>query len=215
MVSQDLSLEEVSNRNEELKFPESVVQYLRGDIGVTPIGSSELLRSKVLKYHNLDTLEGRPRAELGEYNFDKADEELRTKYSFYEIYNKKFLINWKNYEAVYGNVAHQLPTNLLPKPMKEGGGVEVEVGTGKSSIIRMVTTESEFLREEATRLVMDQNATINSRGGWEKSTGAEEVGSTIPGVVMGLKVKVGYEKVEEEIVRKWGQSIVGYGAYVL
>ena len=67
-------------------------------------------------------MEGRPRDKLGEYNFDKAAEELRSKYKLSEIYDKEILINFKDYEVVYGNVAHQLPTNILLNPMKEGGG---------------------------------------------------------------------------------------------
>ena len=38
MVSQDISLEDVSNRAKELVFMESVVQYLRGEISVYPRG---------------------------------------------------------------------------------------------------------------------------------------------------------------------------------
>ena len=36
MVHQDLSLDDVSDRAEELVFPESVAQYLRGKIGAPP-----------------------------------------------------------------------------------------------------------------------------------------------------------------------------------
>ena len=72
MVFQYLYLEDVSDRVKELALLESVVQYLRGGIGVSPGGLFEPLWSKVIKYHNLDTVEGRPEAKLGEYNFDKA-----------------------------------------------------------------------------------------------------------------------------------------------
>ena len=40
-------------------------------------------------------------------------------------------------------------------------------------------------------------------------------GLPIPGVFMGLKVKVVDDKVVVEIVRKWEQSIMGSGACVL
>ena len=45
--------------------------------------------------------------------------------------------------------------------MKEGEDVEVEVGPGKSSLIRMVTTKSDFAREEGTRIVTDQNTDLD------------------------------------------------------
>ena len=62
IVSQDLSLESVSDRAEDLAFLESVIQCLRFDIGVSPGGFYELLQSKVLKSCNLDPVEGRPGA---------------------------------------------------------------------------------------------------------------------------------------------------------
>ena len=63
IVSQDLSLESVLGRAEDLEFLESVIQCLRFDIGVSPGGFYELLKSKVLKSCNLDPVEGRPGAE--------------------------------------------------------------------------------------------------------------------------------------------------------
>ena len=65
MVSQDLSLEYVSDRTEEMAFLESMVQYLKVNIGVPPGGSSKLLQSKVMKSCNLDLVEGCIRSELG------------------------------------------------------------------------------------------------------------------------------------------------------
>ena len=115
---------------------------------------------------------------------------MRSKYGLSKISNKEILIDWKDYEAIYGTVSHHLPTNILLKPMKEGEEVEVEVGTRNSSLIRLVNTKSDFTRDEVTRLVTDQNAALNSRGGGgEKSTGEKgEVGLPMPGVVVVSKV---------------------------
>ena len=63
IVSQDLSLESVLGRAEDLEFLESVIQCLRFEIGVSPIKFSKPLQSKVLKSFNLDPVEGRPVAE--------------------------------------------------------------------------------------------------------------------------------------------------------
>ena len=113
---------------------------------------------------NLYPSEGSPRKELGDYNFYKASEELRSNYRSPKISNKDVLINWKDYKAVYRNVLHQIPTNQFPNPMKEGVYVEVEVVTGKLSLIRLVTTKSKFIKEEHTHIIMDQNATIYKEG---------------------------------------------------
>ena len=55
---------------------------------------------------------------MGEYKFDKAAEELRSKYVLSEISDKDVLINWKDYEAFYSSMSHQLPTNILLNPMR-------------------------------------------------------------------------------------------------
>ena len=89
---------------------------------------------------------------------------MRSKYGSSGIPDKYVLVNWKDYKAVYRNVLHQIPTNQFPKPMKEGVYVEVEVVTGKLSLIRLVTTKSKFIKEERTHIIMDQNATIYKEG---------------------------------------------------
>ena len=62
-------------------------------------------------------------------------------------------------------MAHQLPTNILLNPTKNGEEVEIEIGTRNSSLIRLVPTKYDFAREEVTRLVTDQNVTLNIGGG--------------------------------------------------
>ena len=86
-----------------------------------------------------------------------------------------------------------------------------------SSLIWLVTTESDFTRKEGTRLIVYQNAALDTGGGGrrDKYTGAEgEVGSPILGVFIGLKVKVVDETVAAEIVLRWGQNIVGSGVFL-
>ena len=85
MVYHNWSLDNVSDRANEMVFPESVVQYPRGDISVSPRGLHGPLQPEVIKYRNLDTVEGHPRTKLGNYNFDKAAKELRSKYGLSNI----------------------------------------------------------------------------------------------------------------------------------
>ena len=98
------------------------------------------------------------------------------------------------------------------KEVEEVEEVEVEIFTGKLSLIWLVTTKSEFATEYGNRIVTNQNAALDRRGGQDKSTGAKgEVGSPMPGFVLGLKVNVGDEIVAAEIFLKCGKSIVGSG----
>ena len=73
-------MEYVSDRAKGVAFSESVVQYLRGEIHVPLRGFPKPLRSKVMKYRNLDLVEERPREKLGEYNLNNTAKELRSKY---------------------------------------------------------------------------------------------------------------------------------------
>ena len=49
MVAQNLEAHDILDQAETLAFPDSVVNYLRGDIGIPPGGFPEPLRTKVLK----------------------------------------------------------------------------------------------------------------------------------------------------------------------
>eukprot|EP00953_Heterococcus_sp_UTEX-ZZ885_P031629 16583-Heterococcus_DN1.PRE.4 len=80
MVQNDLTEEQVLERAETLSFPSSVVEYFQGYLGLPPFGFPEPLRSKVLKSKKLPNgkqmFEGRPGAEMSDYDFAAAKEEL-------------------------------------------------------------------------------------------------------------------------------------------
>jgi len=150
MVSQGLNMHSVVEQADTLAFPESVVQYLRGDIGIPPGGFPEPLRSKVLKSRGLSPVAGRPGASLKPYNFDVAEVQLKEKYGDKYITNKDVLshalypnvfIDWKNYEVVYGQVG-QLPTHLFLNPLEEGNEVELQLDEGRAYIIRCLSIGS-------------------------------------------------------------------------
>jgi len=217
MVSQDLSPEQVLEDAESLAFPESVFQYLKGDIGIPPGGFPEPLRSRVLKSRGLTAVDGRPGASLDDYGFDKAREELQQKYRT-EITEKDLLsyalyptvyVDWKEFEQVYGDVGH-LPTNLFLTPMQMGEEVEIGFGPGKSFIVKLISVQD--VDKDGKRLVgfelngepwyisvTDLNADLDGAVR-EKAKGPGSVGSPMPGVIVGLKVKEGDEVKEGEAV---------------
>ena len=90
---------------------------------------------------------------------------MRSRYGLSDISDKDVLFNWKYYKAVYSKFVRQLPTNLFLNPMKERKEVEVKVGPGMSYLIWMVTTESDFTRDEGTHLIAYQNAALDNKGG--------------------------------------------------
>ena len=217
MVSQDLDTIKVVEQAETLGFPQSVIQYLRGEIGIPPGGFPEPLRSKVLKANGLEPLEGRPGASLKDYNFEEAESQLKEKYGEKNISFKDVLshalypqvfIDWKAFESVYGEVGN-LPTHIFLNPMKQGDEIELEQGPGRSFLIKCVSYGD--VKEDGTRVVTFEvngerwfmpvtDNSIVSESKREKAGAPGTVGSPMPGVIVGLKVKIGDTVQEGEAV---------------
>lgn len=209
MVAQNLEPADVLEQAETLAFPDSVVNYLRGDIGIPPGGFPEPLRSKVLKGRGLDPVDGRPGAFLNSYNFDKERDSLQSKYGesyidekdllSYALYPNVFT-EWKEFESIFGEV-EILPTHLFLNPMNIGQEVELDLGPGKSKSIKLVSISD--VSEDGTRMVLFEvngeqtylSVTDNSaqtEGTVREKAGAPgTVGSPMPGVIVGVKVKPG------------------------
>lgn len=218
MVAQNLSAKDVVDQAETLAFPGSVVEYLRGDIGIPPGGFPEPLRSTVLKSRGLDAVEGRPGASLDDYDLEEAKSILQSKYGETSISDKDVLSyalypqvfqDWKEYQAVYGDVGH-LPTSLFLTPMAEGDEIQLNLGNGNSVDVKLVSISA--AQEDGTRIasfelngeswfmpVTDNSA--ESEGVRREKAGAPgTVGSPMPGVIVGVKVKVGDEVKEGDPV---------------
>lgn len=218
MVSQNLDAHAVVEQADTLAFPDSVVNYLKGDIGIPPGGFPEPLRSKVLKSRGLEPIEGRPGASLPDYDFDEERAELVKRYGenlisekdllSYALYPQVF-VDWKEFESVFGEVS-QLPTHLFLNPMRPGDEVELELSSGRDMLIKMVSIQD--VQEDGTRQVMFEvngepwkmPVTDHSQevaGAVREKAGAPgTVGSPMPGVIVGLKVKEGDEISEGEAV---------------
>ena len=209
MVSQDLSPNDILEQADTLAFPQSVVQYLRGEIGIPPGGFPEPLRSKVLKARDLEPIDGRPGTKLGEYNFEEASAQLQAKYGHSFISEKDVIshalypdvfVDWKNYQSVYGDI-EDLSTHLFLNPMSEGDEVEFNFSEGREYLVKLVSQGN--LRDDGTRVVTFEvngerwfmpvtDHTQETEGTKkEKATEPGQVGSPMPGVVVGLKVKEG------------------------
>jgi len=208
MVSQNLSSEDVIEQADALAFPESVLQYLRGEVGVPPGGFPEPLRTKVLKSRNMTPIEGRPGALLGEFNFEVAKVKLQLNNPEIEITDKdvlsyalypKVFDDWKQFERQYGDVS-TLPTNMFLNPLELEEEVEIELGEGRSTIVKLVSIQK--AQEDGTRLVnMEKNgeawiipvtdAGAEVEESREKAGAPGTVGSPMSGVIVNLKVKVG------------------------
>lgn len=214
MVAQNLDGNDILQHADTLALPDSVISYLKGDIGIPPGGFPEPLRSKVLASRGVDPIDGRPGQFLKDYNFDQQREALQRTYGKSYITERDLLSHalypkvfeqWKEYETVYGEV-DVLPTPQFLFPLQVGEEVEVELGPGRSKVIKLVAIEDvddvgsrivlfEVNGEQYYMSVTDQRA---AGAGTRREKGGRPgmVGSPMPGVIIDVKVKVG-DKIHE------------------
>ena len=218
MVAQNLDAESILAQADSLAFPQSVVQYLRGEIGIPPGGFPEPLRTKVLEGRGLEPVEGRPGASLKDYDFEAAERKLKATYGEKNVSEKDVLshalypdvfIDWKAFESVYGEVGN-LPTHIFLNPMEEGTEIELETAVGKTFLIKLLSKGQ--VKEDGTRVVVFEvngerwfmpvtdNSLQTEGSRREKATGPGAVGSPMPGVIVKMNVKVGDEVKEGEAV---------------
>merc|ERR1712127_886099 len=108
--------------------------------------------------------------------------------------------DWKAFEKVYGNVG-KLPSDLFLNPMSEGDEVEIDLRRGETVIVKLASIQP--AREDGKRTVQFEvngerwftSVTDQSIGQdadqRRKAEGPNEVGSPMPGVIVGLMVKEG------------------------
>jgi len=208
MVSQRLEPEDVLEQAETLAFPESVVEYFQGAIGIPPGGFPEPLRTKMLKGRAGKVFDGRPGASLPPYDFAEAESKLRQTFGqwlsdkdvlSHAMYPKVFN-EWKKYELIYGEVGN-LPTHLFLKPMEPGQEVSLELEKGKSLLVKLVSIpppNEDGIRQVIMELngerwfvsITDEKAGAAVRRR-EKAGAPGTVGATMPGVIVDIKVKQG------------------------
>ncbi|CAM9814610.1 unnamed protein product [Ascophyllum nodosum] len=216
MVQNDLTEEDVLNRAESLSFPGSVVEYFQGYLGIPPYGFPEPLRSKVLKGKTLPNgkscFDGRPGAEMPPYDFDNEMRQLHAKYGMHVT--ERDLMSHAQYPSVFKDFMASraehgdlsiLDTRTFISGMKTGQETSVEIEHGKVLFMKLVSVQEP--NEEGVRSVtFEMNGQPRVVRIKDKSIAGDvaarpkadesvigSVGAPMPGVVVGIKVKVGDE----------------------
>jgi pyruvate carboxylase len=193
---------------QDIDFPESVIGFLRGDLGQPYGGFPEALQKKALKGHK--PLSGRPGETLGSLDFDAARSELSaklrrrvsdTELSSWTLYPKVFE-EYSRHRQEFGDVA-ALPTPVFFYGMQEDDEVEVEIERGKTLFIRYLAT-SEPDEQGQRRVFFELNGQPRSvyvadralAASATKRTKAEDrnekhVGAPMPGVVVAVDISSG------------------------
>ena len=143
MVTSGLTRAQVEDPSVEVAFPESVVQFLHGDIGQPYGGFPEALQRKVLR--GRQPLVGRPGDALAalDLGLQKATAQrlvgrdvTNAELASYLMYPKVF-VEYAKDRLRFGNVA-ALPTGAFFYGMQVGDEITVDLERGKSLIIRFI-----------------------------------------------------------------------------
>jgi pyruvate carboxylase len=143
MVTNNLSKEDVFRKGDQLSFPESVKSMFKGDLGQPFGGWPKELQKIVLKDDKAYT--DLPNAHLKPIDFEKEFEVFHNKFDNYQSFLD--FLSWKFYPKVFeeyyafnkkfGDVSF-LPTPSFFFGMKANEEILVDIGTGKTLIIRLL-----------------------------------------------------------------------------
>jgi len=159
MVTNDLTPDEVMERGSEISFPESVINFFKGDLGQPTGGFPKKLQKIILK--NVKPYKNRPNAHLEPIDFEKAFEKFRRKFQkgftraiefedflSYSLYPKVFEDAYRKHN-LYGNL-DKLPTKNFFYGMQRREEVLVELEPGKTIVVKLLSVSEP---EEGVRIV--------------------------------------------------------------
>ena len=148
MVTNNLTPEDVMERGDTISFPESVINFFKGDLGQPVGGFPKKLQAIILK--NKEAYTDRPNAHLAPVDFDKKYKVFTETFQkgftrpleiedflSYMLYPKVFEQAHENYKK-YGNLA-LVPTKNFFFGMKLGEETLIELEPGKTVIIKLLS----------------------------------------------------------------------------
>ncbi len=160
MVTNDLTPEDVMERGNEISFPESVINFFKGDLGQPLGGFPKELQKIILR--NTDPYTDRPNAHLEPIDFDAEYAAFRKKFQkgfsrpiefedflSYSLYPRVFEDAHEKYK-LYGNLAI-LPTKNFFYGMKLREEAIIELEEGKTIIVKLLSVG--IPNDEGVRIV--------------------------------------------------------------
>ena len=214
MVQNKLTGADVRAQADKLNFPQSVVMYFQGYLGVPPGGFDEKLRAQIVK--NLPTITGRPGAELPALDIGQLRNDLKDKYGVwitkYDVMSSamypKVFDDFASFFNTYGDVS-VLDTQMFLKPLEVGREYSVELEMGKTLFIKLVTVSRQassagcrdvFFELNGTPrriVVSDLSSKVTSVARPKADVSKKgEVGAPMSGAVVEIRVREGHAVME-------------------
>ncbi|RCW41864.1 MULTISPECIES: pyruvate carboxylase [unclassified Halanaerobium] len=210
MVKNDLTPENIYQKAADMAFPDSVYAYFKGMLGQPPGGFPEKLQKLVLKGEEPITV--RPGTLLGEFDFKKAEKELKTDYN--RDFDRKDLISCALYPKVYrdyldylddyGDLSH-MGSDVYFHALAEGESSEIKIEEGKTLIVKLLEIGKvddegyrrlDFEVNGFRREIKVLDRAISSQNKTEKRKMADpddrmQIGASLPGSVVEILVEEG------------------------
>ena len=211
MVSNNLTKEDIYNKGDTINFPESVIGFFRGDIGQPPGGFPTKLQQAILKKEKAYT--DLPNAHLQPVEFEKEFADFQktkgshlafTDFLSWKFYPKVF-DEFDDFQKRFGDVS-TLPTPAFFYGMKNNEEILVEIGKGKTIIIRLLyvgEVDENGVRTVYFRLngqtrsieVTDRNTKVNKKSK-RKAGAANQIGTPLQGMLSKIFIQPG-QKVKQ------------------
>ena len=217
LVSNNLSIEDVLEKGEDISFPQSVVSFFRGELGQPYGGFPEKIQKIVLKGE--EPYKERPNAHLEPIDFEAEFKEFEstfkeglgrdvdiTDFLSYKLYPKVFTDAY-NHHVKYGSVIN-LPTKNFFYGMEIGEEIIVELDRGKTLLIQL-TSVGEANEDGIVKIFFKVNGQTRNIEVQDKSVKVEkvvhqkadkenkkEIGAPLQGSLSSVLVEPG-EKVEK------------------
>jgi len=217
MVSQELTVNDVLDSEQDMSFPESVIALMKGELSQPKGGFPPAVQKRILKGEK--PIEGRAGALLEPVDLaaDKkalesdVEQELDSQqYASYLMYPKVFK-DFLAAQELYGPTS-RLPTSVYFYGLNTGDEIFVDIEQGKTLVIRCLAF-SETNEKGMVRVFFELNGQPRSIAVPDRAHGAAEsamrpkaesgndahVGSPLPGVISTVNVSAGQD-IDEVLV---------------
>ncbi|QEL18429.1 pyruvate carboxylase [Limnoglobus roseus] len=211
MLANNLTPQDVQNPKKEIAFPESVVEFFEGKLGMPPGGFPPELQSRVLRGK-------KPFTERAGATLPPADFEAARKLIEPKILRKptdQDLVSYLLYPKVFLDFAEQqnrysdlsvLPTAVFFYGMQKGEEISVEIEPGKTLIVRFLTVGEPHddgrrsvgfeLNGQPREVMVEDRSLAKSALAVRRiaeSGNPLQVGAPMPGAVVAVTVEAGEE----------------------
>lgn len=210
MVTNDMTVDDIFDTGQEVSFPESVIDYFKGNLGQPYGGFPARLQKKVLR--GAKALEDRPGAQLPPADFGATEKELEKRFG--RKFQRRDILSYLLYPEVFkGFVEHRahsgdvsvLPTDVFLHGLVPDSEVAVEIEPGKTLIIKLLAVgepdgkgfstvffELNGLPREVHVLNQSLAHKVQQRRKVEPGND-HHVGAPMPGLVVSVSVEAGSE----------------------